>query len=538
MLNLPRIGFQPAMMGLIFVVSSCANQPTEPPSQDRIIINNNSESLNQRIKYFDDVVIQLDVSKYNTAARLSGTSKLHLKLLAEVYPPVIDGEPLHASHVTLDDAHAYVSYSTVRNRFLGGVEIIDILDKRHPVIKSQALFLDTDITIAIPAENRLLLGEATDSDNNANFDSPACLEIIELQQGQLTSNTLRYDLPSFNANDIASFDNAIYVTSGTSNGAVSIFDKQTFALVNQISLEGAKAIAKSDGYVVVLEGTGTALHLFDRETFAFSKTIDLGCSNFFAAKAEIDIVDNIAYVSAWDCGTIVVDLTTEAITTTLPAPEGGHTNSVSVSGGRIFIANGSAGLLVAEISDLQLDIVGEAKFDGSANFVVAKDNLLFVANGVGGLKILEIIDPVKDIYITKESSVRADRGADYLVYKNAASVDIKMAGRYRVYSEVWYNSGDAQKNESFYLEIRDKKDTVANPQDPNAGHHKVVQDHPGEPHVILRESGVFALSQGVHSIDLYHYAVIADDYPQFLHGPFTGPESVHLRGFKLKFVAE
>ena len=167
MLNLPRIGFQPAMMGLIFVVSSCANQPTEPPSQDRIIINNNSESLNQRIKYFDDVVIQLDVSKYNTAARLSGTSKLHLKLLAEVYPPVIDGEPLHASHVTLDDAHAYVSYSTVRNRFLGGVEIIDILDKHHPVIKSQALFLDTDITIAIPAENRLLLGEATDSDNTA-----------------------------------------------------------------------------------------------------------------------------------------------------------------------------------------------------------------------------------------------------------------------------------------------------------------------------------------------------------------------------------
>jgi len=45
MLNLPRIGFQPAMMGLIFVVSSCANQPTEPPSQDRIIINNNYTAL-------------------------------------------------------------------------------------------------------------------------------------------------------------------------------------------------------------------------------------------------------------------------------------------------------------------------------------------------------------------------------------------------------------------------------------------------------------------------------------------------------------
>lgn len=148
------------------------------------------------------------------------------------------------------------------------------------------------------------------------------------------------------------------------------------------------------------------------------------------------------------------------------------------------------------------------------------------------------VEPVEDIILPAASSVRADKGESGYFDRNAATFEIKTAGRYRLFAEVWYNSGDSQLNESFYVEIRDDANNVNLPRDPNAGIHLVVADDPGEPHTMTRDCGVFIFDAGHHEIDVIHYAKIANQYPQFLNGPIDGPESVKILGFKLVYVEE
>ncbi|HEX9654565.1 MAG TPA: PEGA domain-containing protein [bacterium] len=153
---------------------------------------------------------------------------------------------------------------------------------------------------------------------------------------------------------------------------------------------------------------------------------------------------------------------------------------------------------------------------------------------------IEVVEPqvatVEDILISTQVGVRADKGAASMELQNAATFDVQTAGRYRLLAEVWYNSGDEQRNESFYLQIRDGSGSVKLPKNANAGNNKVVEDDPGDPHTVSQESGEFKLAVGTHAIDLYHYARISAQYPQFLNGPIDGAESVKVLGFKLVYL--
>lgn len=115
----------------------------------------------------------------------------------------------------------------------------------------------------------------------------------------------------------------------------------------------------------------------------------------------------------------------------------------------------------------------------------------------------------------------------------AAIIDVPAAGYYRVFAEVFYNSGDRQKNESYYIEIRNADGRISRPHDPNAGDYRVVPDVATNQDLNLRDSGLFYFSAGRNEIILNHYAKIADEYPQFLNGDFAEVESLHLYAFIL-----
>ncbi len=146
--------------------------------------------------------------------------------------------------------------------------------------------------------------------------------------------------------------------------------------------------------------------------------------------------------------------------------------------------------------------------------------------------------PITDIIVPAQVTVRADKGAAGYSALGVATVQIRKAGFYRIFSEVWFNSGDDQKNESFYLLARHSNGTQSSPRDSNAGVYLVVADEPGTPHTSTRDSGTFYLEAGSNTIDVHHYAKIAAVYPQFLNGPITGPESVSVLGFKLVYVGQ
>jgi len=379
-----------SLIGFTVLSTVCGKQVLDPFEAERIVLENDHEILNGRIKYFNHE-IPLDSSSSFSKTASSKRPHTKLILLAEIEPPEIDGHKLQANHVTLSNDYAYVSYSTRNNEFRGGVEIFDLKTADRPVSRSLILFRDTDLSMAIEWDGRLYMGGATDSDHNSNFKTPAVLEIITLDDYRLTDISERVDLPSFNANDLACFDDAIFVTTGTTDGTLSIFDQHENGLIfsKEIKINAAKAIDKNKEYFVVMEGTGTNLHLFDRPSREFLKTIPLGCPNFYKAKAEIQVVRNRIYLSAWDCGVMMYDLKKETLKG-FPAPEGGHCNAISVNLELAFMANGSDGLSVLFFSENGFEEIGSTKFSGSTNFVATDGDLLFVANGSGGLKVLRI----------------------------------------------------------------------------------------------------------------------------------------------------
>ncbi len=388
-------GIEYLLLVVAIILAGCGRGDlVGPGNEDRIVVSNDEEELNKRITYFVDEQSpnqpKSQVGKFSYQSLSS--QEPQLKLRAEVAAPVVNGHTLHASHLTFDQRRTYVAFHTVNSAYRGAIEIYDVQNIAQPRILSQALFKDTDITIAAKQDGKLFVAEATDSEHSSQFDSPACLEIIELQNGALTNKSERYDLPSFNANDVACFDSTIFVTTGTTGGTLSFFSNHSMELVHQIRMDRAKAVAKSNNYIVLLEGTGTRLHLYRRKTWQFEKTIEVGCENFFQAKSELDVVDNVAYLSGPTCGLMIVDLKSGKVTNALRPSGTGRTNAISVTeDGLVFVANGSAGLLMGKISGTDVQVIGSAQFDGSTNYVAARGNNVFVANGVGGLKILEIV---------------------------------------------------------------------------------------------------------------------------------------------------
>ncbi len=118
---------------------------------------------------------------------------------------------------------------------------------------------------------------------------------------------------------------------------------------------------------------------------------------------------------------------------------------------------------------------------------------------------------------------------------NAATVNVSTAGNYEVEAYVWYNSGDEQKNESYFLVVKNANGNKSYPLDANAGKYKVIADDPGDPHGATRKSGVFYFDQGINTIELHHYIQIASQYPAYVvAGPITGPESVKIKSLKIK----
>jgi len=115
---------------------------------------------------------------------------------------------------------------------------------------------------------------------------------------------------------------------------------------------------------------------------------------------------------------------------------------------------------------------------------------------------------------------------------NALTFNISQKGKYKVLFEVWYNSGDSQKNESFYINVSDQF-----PIDPNAGIYKVIQDMPGKYVGMSRDCGTFLFDVGQYNLNIYHYSLISQIYPQYLNGKID-VDSVKITAITIVYINE
>ncbi len=100
-----------------------------------------------------------------------------------------------------------------------------------------------------------------------------------------------------------------------------------------------------------------------------------------------------------------------------------------------------------------------------------------------------------------------------------AVIDIEAAGHYRIRVQTWYNSGDEQLNESYFLRIIGPDGQTEWPTDSNAGPYKVVADIPGPPQTRWRDAGRFYLKRGHYAAAANRFRRVVEQYQTTSHTP-------------------
>lgn len=398
-----------------------------------ILLNSNSEWLSSRIRTFNERLLIEDINPENTRlknlnappeADLTKNYSFHLR--AEVPSPVVDGQTLMATHVKIHDRYAFVTYNTRGEKYLGGIEVLDVSDINHPVIVYQAIFTKTDISAVDFYNNKLYLVGATDISAipDAGLRTPALLEILELdQKHKITGVDTILNLDSYAGTDVKVTPEGIFATSG-SNGYIRFFDLNTYFLCCSSSMPNARSVDVNTGYIFALSGQPGRITIYNRNGKSLVKSFLTGGATIPGSKSEIAVNDQYIFAALNDGGLKVftTDGTLRQHIPCPPTPDGRKaedfvTNSVSLNEDLVLIGNGEAGLYVGGIIESRSDsifLLGKIKFGDyeSANFVESKDSLIFVANGLGGLKILSVgtDDGVpEDIIPTKPCPALYDR---------------------------------------------------------------------------------------------------------------------------------
>lgn len=322
------------LLPLLLAIACTTDDPASSDDDGRILLN---RDLDGRITTFPDGVdlpvdddaewgSSVQVSSSRTAGRQTSFTDgvLVLMLRAEIDPPALDGLEMRATHVQVDGDRAYVTYNREGETFLGGVEVFDVSNASAPVLLSQALFTDTDVSAVYVYGDKLYLAEAT---SDESYTTPAILEVLELDgDGLLTTTSERVDLPSYVATGVrvaAQGESAtVYVTSGTGGpvpGGLSIYDASTLGQIEMVELDDARDVDVEGDAVVVMQGTPGRLNVFDAATNTLQNSFTPGGANIAESKSTIDVVVDRIYMAAGDEGTKVVSLSSGEILHEIPA---------------------------------------------------------------------------------------------------------------------------------------------------------------------------------------------------------------------------
>lgn len=372
------------------------NDPIENPSDPTVLINTNSDELSQRLSLEGGGVIGITAPS-NPSGRVlddDDAEKISLVLVSQASSPVYEGNTLQATHVDIDDEYAYLAYNTAGPTFLGAVEIIDISDAYKPKIVSQVIFKHADVSAVEYRDGLLFLAMGMDIDQ-MDVDGPANLGVVSVSDGQFTSDFRYFSVPGFVATDVTASSQFTAIVSG-SDGALTLFDRG-FDKLEERESGDLRSVAHEDNRIAILDGTSGAVVL---NANSLSEVSSINTESDEAqAKRTIDIEDGYLYIAKGRNGAGIYRMSNGQEESLVGIPinpenvEPGDvvTNAVSVDDELLFMANGAAGISIADVDDEDdVELYGVLDLDGSSNFVRFEDEFIFVATGNGGIQILKI----------------------------------------------------------------------------------------------------------------------------------------------------
>lgn len=408
----------------LLVLVACTDS-TGPGNQanDRITITNDAGTLAARVTYGDDSVPLDSVgvgypAPPHLSASIGGSPKasqasFNLSLKAQIASPSINGQTLQATSVAIVGNLAVVSYNMVGNPYLGGVDVIDITNKNQPVLKSEALFQNTDVSAVTTSGSSVYLAEAT---GDTGFAYPAVAEVLGLSGNQLVlSGNRRTGLSSFVATSVAT-GTRVYATSGD-NGSLFMLDPSTLAVTSSIPLSNARWVAVGGGKVAVVQGVPGKLAVYNESNMSLVGSWSFAGADIPESKSHALLLGGKAFIAAGDSGVQVLSASTGTKVGSVPRPNPDSlglspsvvvTNAVAIDQDLMFISNGEAGVYLAQGSQVfsstgsevqqTITMRGKLRFGNlqSVNHVAysagsnGNPGVLIIAAGLGGVKIVQV----------------------------------------------------------------------------------------------------------------------------------------------------
>jgi len=145
---------------------------------------------------------------------------------------------------------------------------------------------------------------------------------------------------------------------------------------------------------------------------------------------NVDVSGNFAYVAAGSAGVQVVDVSDHThphVVASRALP--GNANDVVVAGNYAYVAAGSAGLQIVNISNpLSPTVSGSLNTGGVAWDVVVKGTQAYIANGANGLVIVDVSMPSSPALLGSLSLPGTSKGVDVDVIRQIAAVALGTNG--------------------------------------------------------------------------------------------------------------
>lgn len=394
-------------------------------------VNNDQNQLSNRISYIKRTAtiepVVTGISGRSSSSDVNGAQEMYYwEHVAEVEPLIINGNTLSATHISLVDDRAYVSYHKQGNNHLGALEIIDLSNPNFPSIISQASFLEADINaVTSDFEGNLASRKVWLAMSDAVYG--AQLLEIETEGGLLTESYKRVNLSniiegsgvSSSANGISATNNFLYVTSGKTNGGTVVLNKQNLAAVSSESYSDAKyvvvnGVSNNSEVVSLVTGDNASIKVgkvrdnLNTSSYNIGSIFHQNVVEPYRGKSTMEfstLNNNHLYIAKGKNGIAMIDINNGA---TLSESKGtmlvvGNTNGVTNDNDYIYAANGSDGISISphpnsgdKIEPIFYWDMGED--DASANFITSDGDWVFIAKGGGGFKILR--KRIKDEYKT------------------------------------------------------------------------------------------------------------------------------------------
>ena len=396
----------------IFLLLSCSkdNNPVNEPLPDqtdgRITVVNDEMKLNARVTVKNDLVA---VDTLPGLRKGIGALAFSMTLVAEIAPPVVNGQTLMATAVSLDGQFAYVSYNLRGETYGGGVDIVQLKGTQNATIRSEALFNDTKVSSAFfdNSASRLYLAEAS---NNPTFDYPAAVEMMTASGNKLSlTGTVRRVLTSYVATSIISVGGSVYATTGNTGGLYTL-TTDSLKVVRMTPLADVRWVDYnlSSSTLAAVQGGGK-LFVITPATGLQGATYSFTGTGIPESKSTVQVIGGKALVAAGDGGVKLINISNGnlvgSISRTIVAgldPSLSVTNAAAASGRYIYISNGEAGVYVAQASQtledktgdtpITLTVLGKLRFANqqSVNHVAFDGSTLVIASGLGGVKVVTV----------------------------------------------------------------------------------------------------------------------------------------------------